>query len=324
MAGSTASAVNIRQNGVGIGTTIPGAPLAIYNTGGHTSTYTAYFQLQNSPSGSAGSTAAMYMKSDYLGFDVSDNVSNTGANKKNVIFGEYGGNVGIGTVAPGYPLDVVGIARFYSAGSGTAGSSLIISGTNGNYVYLDTATGVGMGLYTGGVQRLDVRSTGVTIASLAGSGNRAVYSDANGLLTNTASDRTLKTNVNSLTYGLEVVSELVPVSFNWIDTERFGTQKEIGFLAQDVQNHIPEVIGTNSDGTLSLDYSKLTSVLVKSIQELSAKNTDLESLLETAQNDIDLLETRLAVLESIVRASIPAAVVDPSVSRSAALLAQAN
>ena len=206
--------------------------------------------------------------------------------------------VGIGTANPGYTLDVGGGARFYSAGSGTSGSSLIISGVNGNYVYLDTATGVGLGLYWQGVRKAEIGTSGLTVVALSGTGNRAVYSDANGLLTNTASDRTLKTNVQSLTYGLEVVSNLIPVSYNWIDTERFGEQREIGFLAQEVQEYVPEVIGINGDGKLSLDYSKLTSVLVKAIQELSAKNAALEQSLATATANFSSLEARLAALEA--------------------------
>ena len=206
--------------------------------------------------------------------------------------------VGIGTANPGYTLDVGGGARFYSAGSGTSGSSLIISGVNGNYVYLDTATGVGLGLYWRVVRKAEIGTSGLTVVALSGTGNRAVYSDANGLLTNTASDRTLKTNVQSLTYGLEVVSNLIPVSYNWIDTERFGEQREIGFLAQEVQEYVPEVIGINGDGKLSLDYSKLTSVLVKAIQELSAKNAALEQSLATATANFSSLEARLAALEA--------------------------
>lgn len=67
----------------------------------------------------------------------------------------------------------------------------------------------------------------ITVPILAGTGNRAVYSTANGTLTNTASDKRLKTNIDGITYGLQDVMVLNPVSFNWIDTEKMGSQKEI-------------------------------------------------------------------------------------------------
>jgi hypothetical protein len=111
----------------------------------------------------------------------------------------------------------------------------------------------------------------VKIVMLSGTGNRAVYSDANGNLTNTSSDGTLKENIFTISQGLTEILKLNPVSFNWKDTEKYGDQREIGFIAQEVQSIIPEVIGKNANGTLSLDYSKMISVLTKSIQELNAK-----------------------------------------------------
>lgn len=117
------------------------------------------------------------------------------------------------------------------------------------------------------------------IGSLQGSGTRAVYSTQQGLLTNTASDENLKTNITSLDQGLSAVLALNPVSYTWKDTATFGTQTEIGFLAQQVQKIVPEVVGQNADGSLSLDYPKLTAVLVKSIHELEARVAALEARL---------------------------------------------
>lgn len=122
---------------------------------------------------------------------------------------------------------------------------------------------------------------GTTLATigtaLTGTGNRLVYSDANGQLTNTASDLTLKTNIEPITYGLNAILQLNPISFNWKDHVRFGKQREIGFGAQEVKQVIPEVIGINSDDTLSLDYPKLTAALTKAIQELSGKLDSLKA-----------------------------------------------
>jgi len=118
----------------------------------------------------------------------------------------------------------------------------------------------------------------VSIEILSGSGNRAVYSDSTGLLTNSSSDVTLKTNVENITYGLNSVISLRPVFYNWIP-ENLGPQKEIGFIAQEVQAIIPEVIGINNDETLSLDYPKLTAVLVKAMQEQNQTITSLQDRL---------------------------------------------
>ena len=106
--------------------------------------------------------------------------------------------------------------------------------------------------------------------SLAGTGNRAVYSDPGGNLTNTASDRRLKSDIAPIRYGLADVLRLNPVSFQWKDP-KLGGQREIGLIAQDVQAIIPEVIGRNADDMLSIDYPKLIAVLISAIKELNAK-----------------------------------------------------
>ena len=122
------------------------------------------------------------------------------------------------------------------------------------------------------------------IDPLGGSGNRAVYSDASGQLTNSSSDITLKTNIENINYGLDSVLELRPVTYNWMDSEKMGTQKEIGFIAQEVQTHIPEVIGVNNDETLSLDYPKLTAVLTNAIKEQQVMINELKSEIEILKN----------------------------------------
>ena len=89
----------------------------------------------------------------------------------------------------------------------------------------------------------------LSVGGLAGSGNRAVYSDATGGLTNSASDERLKKDIKPLDYGLDEVLKMNPVSYRW-KAESKGTDVEIGLLAQDIHKICPEVVGMNSDGML--------------------------------------------------------------------------
>lgn len=154
------------------------------------------------------------------------------------------------------------------------------SATNPSNLYLSCITSTGNN-DTLRVSTSVENSGKVSIETLQGSGNRAVYSDSTGLLTNSSSDATLKKNVENIIYGLNSVLALRPISFNWIP-ENLGEQKEIGFIAQEVQEIVPEVIGVNSDETLSLDYPKLTAVLVKAIQEQNQLIEYLKSRLDKA------------------------------------------
>ena len=98
-------------------------------------------------------------------------------------------------------------------------------------------------------------------------------------LTNSSSDATLKTKVTKLTDQLGIVKQLNPVAYNWIDTEILGEQREIGFIAKEVEPLIPEVIGKNHIGKLSVDYPKITAVLIKALQEAILRIEALEQRL---------------------------------------------
>jgi hypothetical protein len=162
------------------------------------------------------------------------------------------------------------IADFYNVSSTGYGLYIKAAGNSSAYYALNINNYAGTALF-------NVAGNGlVTVNYLAGVNNRTVYSDASGNLTNSSSDVTLKKNVENITYGLNSIMSLKPVSYNWIP-ENLGIQKEIGFIAQEVQSIIPEVIGINNDKTLSLDYPKLTAVLVKAIQELTARVQYLEN-----------------------------------------------
>ena len=123
-------------------------------------------------------------------------------------------------------------------------------------------------------QRFSINTSGVVmINNLAGSGNRAVYSDPSGNLTNTASDERLKTDIEAITpdEALGIVEALTPVRYNWRDTDERGTQREMGLIAQQVEPSAPEVVGANADGMLSLDYAKLVAPLIGAVQALAAE-----------------------------------------------------
>jgi len=128
-----------------------------------------------------------------------------------------------------------------------------------------------------------------------------------------ASDKRDKTDVTPMEMGLDFVNKLEPVTYRWDKRSKYveqgedfrdlitdGTHKEdwldTGFLAQDVEKLESEYgynisDKTNLTTTLSddgnqygLTYSKFVPILVKAIQELSAKNEALEARLSALEN----------------------------------------
>lgn len=86
-----------------------------------------------------------------------------------------------------------------------------------------------------------------------------------------ASDEKLKTNIVSTKYGLDDILKLDGKEFDW--KKHLNQKHDIGFIAQDVQKVIPELVnevdGLNGDEShLAVDYAKLVPVLVNAIKEL--------------------------------------------------------
>lgn len=84
-----------------------------------------------------------------------------------------------------------------------------------------------------------------------------------------ASDESLKENVVPMQRGLAELLSLNPVTFDWISTKLPGS----GFIAQQVQIVIPEAVSVvdQKSGMLGITDSALTPVVVKAVQDLSAK-----------------------------------------------------
>lgn len=88
----------------------------------------------------------------------------------------------------------------------------------------------------------------------------------------TISDASLKENVRNLDVGLDEVLMLEPRRFDWKDGSK---QDVIGFIAQEVQSILPDVITesmyNDEETKLAINPTELIPVLVKAIQELKAE-----------------------------------------------------
>ena len=87
---------------------------------------------------------------------------------------------------------------------------------------------------------------------------------------------------------LDFVEKLRPVQFTWdrrvLDNSDINNpingKKRLGFIAQELNEIYPEAVGGNEDDedhVMSVSKEALVPVLVKAVQELSAKVKALES-----------------------------------------------
>lgn len=150
---------------------------------------------------------------------------------------------------------------------------------------------------------------------------------------NLSSDRRLKEDIAPLRSGLETVLKLKPSTYRFKEDK--DRRPQLGFIAQDLQEVLPEVVSSRDDGMLGVEYTSIIPVAVSAIQEqqrqieevrgenarLSRRLASQEKELETAKAERDALavqigklraaagkqEARLAAIEAFLDSAAPAA-----------------
>ena len=108
------------------------------------------------------------------------------------------------------------------------------------------------------------------------------------------SDLRLKQNIQTLENSLAKITQLRGVSFNWQDPAK-GVDPQIGVIAQEVEQVLPELVSTDEAGYKSVAYGKFVSILIEAIKELQKENQALKAEKDT---EIQALTERLAALEA--------------------------
>jgi hypothetical protein len=127
-----------------------------------------------------------------------------------------------------------------------------------------------------GTQRMAISGTGVVTVFNLGTG--LVYSSSGALTSTNPSDSRLKSNIKTITYGLNDILKLRPVSYNWKD-DKINQGIQFGFIAQEVQEIMPEAIKEFGNETkfLGLEKDAIYATLVNAIKELNKKIETLEN-----------------------------------------------
>jgi hypothetical protein len=92
-----------------------------------------------------------------------------------------------------------------------------------------------------------------------------------------SSDKRYKDNIVNISSPLDKLSKINGVSFNWNEISHKETgKKDIGVIAQEIEEVLPEIVETRDNGYKAVDYPKLTALLIEAVKELSDKVKKLE------------------------------------------------
>jgi hypothetical protein len=84
-----------------------------------------------------------------------------------------------------------------------------------------------------------------------------------------ASDARLKKDVKELDGALDKLDAIRGVTYHWVADDQ-SPDLQVGVIAQEIQAVYPELVKEGGNGFLSVDYPKLTAVLIQSVKELKA------------------------------------------------------
>jgi hypothetical protein len=146
----------------------------------------------------------------------------------------------------------------------------------------------------------------------------AAYKTVGGDLWNMPSDRRLKDNVADFKDGLQIISQLHPVTYTY--NGRAGTmkgEKQIGVIAQELQKIAPfmvssvtwqerdvnehgEVTIKSEEEILTINASALKWIIVNAINEQQKQIKDQEKRIEAKNVEIQDLQARIDKLETVL------------------------
>ena len=193
------------------------------------------------------------------------------------------GNVGIDNTSPSSKLSIGGNAistlkPTVVIADETNGASLTLRGQSPILYFDVTASGVPKILMDGsGIEfkQGTLDSQGAVSFKIDSSGNSTFAGDV--VAYGSPSDIRLKKNIKPIESALDKVMKLQGVTFDWKKSDSILDIKEdIGFIAQDVQKVIPELVRENEDGMLSMRHQGIAPILLEAIKELKAEIEELK------------------------------------------------
>jgi hypothetical protein len=103
------------------------------------------------------------------------------------------------------------------------------------------------------------------------------------------SDARLKKNIHTIDNAMEKVKNLRGICFEWIYSIDFERGRQIGFIAQELEKTLPEVV-SKKNGRFTMKYAEINALLVEAIKEQQQQIEGQKKEIESLKSDHDQLQ----------------------------------
>jgi len=110
------------------------------------------------------------------------------------------------------------------------------------------------------------------------------------------SDAREKRNVHTIENSLNKVLAMRGVNFEWIDTAKGGSNVQMGFIAQEAVNVVPEAVQYRNN-SYTMNYPSITALLVEGMKDQQKIIESQREVLEKQEEQIQSLQSRLEQIE---------------------------
>ena len=122
------------------------------------------------------------------------------------------------------------------------------------------------------------------------------------------SDQRFKTNIKTIENPMERIMKMRGTTYTFNSpTNPEGTPgvQQIGFIAQELEQVVPEVVAVGNDGIYAVNYNALTPLLVEGMKEQQNNITTQQETIKTQQQRIETLEAQVAALTKASANAVP-------------------
>jgi hypothetical protein len=115
---------------------------------------------------------------------------------------------------------------------------------------------------------------------------------------NTFSDRRWKSNFKKIEKSLEKLDKINGYYYNW--KNRDDKSLQVGVIAQEIEEVLPEIVSTDENGYKSVDYSKLSALLIEATKEQQTIIENQESQIQNLNEKYEDLQKEIENIKKML------------------------